>query len=123
LYVVNIAREELRAWQQFIDARSHMIMLSNRAEVDAAVEATERAGAHLWFRCGEPTAYDRMREANHRVWKAWDKKGPLPIPDLPPNRIPADEVGYYNDVVDRLKALQIGAPREMTTGFSASPMW
>jgi hypothetical protein len=123
LYVVNIARQELRAWQQFVDARSSMIRLDHRDRIDSIVAEAELAGGYLWLRCGGPTDYDRLREANRRVWKQWDKQSDIPRPTVGPTELAAADVSYYNDVLPRLIALHTGAGVEMTTGFGAKPMW
>jgi hypothetical protein len=64
-----------------------------------------------------------MREGNRRVWIAWDKAGPIPPPECHYSAIPTNEVGYYSDVIDRLKALHTGTGMEFTTGFFALPLW
>lgn len=123
LYVVNFAHQELRSWQRFVDARAHLVTLSNRAEIDAAVDAVVPIAGHLWLRCGGPTPYDRMRAANYRVWRAWDKTGLPPIERTGPDQLDEAEIVYYNDVVSRLRALHDGSGVEFTTGFSAPPLW
>ena len=122
LYVVAISRLELEAFVAFVNRRPNLLGLSDPTTMSMTIERLKSGSAHLWFLGDEPAAYDFFAEANKRAWKGWEKGTPIAGDRQRPASVPADEVGYYSDPLDRLNQLHFGG-NEMTTGFSHGAMW
>ncbi len=122
LYLAVVASRELRAFCAFVDARGARIGIADRPLVDSIANDLDRVSQHLWYVGQSPLEYDRFVEANRKVWKSWDKTGPIPANRQLPETIDESDVGYYTDPLQRLYHLHVGG-NEMTTGFSHRPVW
>lgn len=121
LYAATFAADELQWFCDFVGARPHLIKLTNRTEVDAAIERIRDVTAYFWWPGTPPTQLDRVEEANHRAWKSYRPGDTWPTaPD--PASLANDEIAYYPDPLERLKKMHDGFT-EMTTGLGFSPPW
>jgi hypothetical protein len=121
LYVCSLAVCELRAFIEFVDARSGL-NLEGRHRLEDTAQHLASTASYLWFpRIGEPTDLDRFDEANRRAFDSALGR-PRLTGVLLPEQIPPDEVGYYRDPLKRLVRLHQGES-EMTTGFFYRPLW
>jgi hypothetical protein len=80
-----------------------------------------RTTIYFWYpRIGEPAPYDFFEEANRRAFLQGrgDRDELAPGPE----DIPAAEVSYHSNPLERLERLHSGA-REITTGYSYAPLW
>jgi hypothetical protein len=120
LYAASIAVTELRSFSAYVDERPKLD-LRNHSEVEADVNSAVQATSYFWYpRIGEPAPYDFFEEANRLAYpqgrSGRDEHAPRP------EDIPAVEVSYYANPLERLERLHHGA-REMMTGYSYAPLW
>lgn len=121
LYVCSVAVIEIRAFCEFVNRRPH-IQFRNEDELDLFCFTATSETRYFWFpRIGAPSGYDRVEEANRRANDGGVGHPPF-VSALPPDQIPADEVGYHRNPLKRLASLHFGA-REITTGFGYGPLW
>ena len=74
LYAATFAAAELHSFCQFVDKRPQLIEFSNRAEIEAAISTARAVTAYFWWPGSSPTLVDRVIEANHRVWKEFQRR-------------------------------------------------
>lgn len=123
LYAATFAAAELHSFCEFVDKRPQLIELSNRAEIEAAIGTVRLAAAYFWWPGSAPSVFDRVTEANHRVWREFQRNGRTNWPAASdPASIPDEEVGYYPDPYERLKSMHQGGV-EVTTGLGHRPPW
>jgi hypothetical protein len=123
LYAATFAVDELQWFCEFVDKRAHMIELSNRTAIDRSISQVRALTGYFWWPGSSPDDFDRVTEANHRAWKAYQpgEGDGWPSPPDPASLADAD-IGYYVDPYDRLKRMHEGF-NEITTGLGYSPPW
>jgi hypothetical protein len=120
LYAASIAVTELRSFAAYVDERPERDMRS-RTTVERDVITAAQTTSYFWYpRIGEPAPYDFFEEANRRAFPQGrgDRDELAPGPE----DIPAAEVSYHSNPLERLERLHSGA-REVTTGYSYAPLW
>jgi hypothetical protein len=103
LYVIEIAAAELLALGKMA-SRAPRLQLRDWAEVGVDVKSAAALTAYFWWPGGRPHEFDRVKEANARMWHG--RRG---IPRIfPPKHVttPAqlrvDQVRYYRNPLRRL---------------------
>jgi len=109
LYAVNTMRLELEAFRQYAAMRPRLTAVAFH-QLDAIIAEAAVATGYFWFRGGEPTNYDRLREERDRQWvdMGWSAS-PRGERDLSPKRsdkLADEDVRYYPDPLERLRILQ-----------------
>jgi hypothetical protein len=118
LYVCTIAIAEIDTWATYIQARPQMLASLPPAVSDLVDESREIV-AYFWFLGGGPQDFDRYQEANHRA-HALLLAGRRP--EIAPNQLTNEDVGYYDQPLERLLRMHTGG-NELTTGFGFAPAW
>ncbi len=118
LYVAAIAVAQVDAWDTYISRRPQLL-LPLRHELRAQVDSLRNLVGYFWFLTGSPQAFDYYQEANRRAHPALMAGR---RPEVGPDQLRPEDIGYYANPFDRLRRLHVGE-REMTTGFGFSPMW
>lgn len=124
LYINAIAARELDALLE-MTARPPAVDVPARNELVAIAEGARQVSRHLWFPGDEPNDYDRVVEANRRVWRHYrDSKDLAEARNraVPPEELAPEDVGYYDNPHQRLVQLHQGFA-EMTTGFTYRSPW
>jgi hypothetical protein len=124
LYVNAIATRELDALLE-MTLRPPAVAVPARDELVAIAEGARQVSRHLWFPGDEPLDYDRVVEANRRVWQHYRD-----VKDLPeareravrPEELEPDDVRYYDNPHQRIVQLHQSFT-EMTTGFTYRSPW
>lgn len=108
-YACTFAADELRDFQRMTE-REPRVDLAAWGAVELTVTLTEAQIAHFWAPGRPPFAYDRVQEANQRVFDARGAEaaagassGRTTTPD--PREFHDDEVRYYADPLRRLVRL------------------
>lgn len=118
LYVGSITLAEVDTWITYAAARPELLAPVGGHVRDLADELRLVTG-YFWFLGGHPQPFDRCQEAN-RLAKALLLAGQRP--QVEPDDLAPDDIGYYSDPFDRLRRLHTGE-WEMMTGFGFGPMW
>ena len=126
LYVCAFAIDELRDFER-MTRREPLVDLVGWDAVERELEAGEARIAHLWPPGRPPHLYDRVHEANQRVFDAYDEQRAagktLTRPDIPdPRQLSDDEIRYYADPLRRLARLH-DSSTEMVTGLTWQSPW
>ena len=117
LYTIAIGLAEVRSWESFIERRPQLLMPLD-ARVRAHLAHATSVIDYFWFLGGSPQPFDFYQEGNRRV-------DPLAVserPRLDLHTIPASDVGYYSNPIDRLRRMHMGES-EMMTGFGFAAAW
>ncbi len=122
LYIIEIAGAELVALGTMA-IRPPRLKLADWPAVVAEVEAAKAAAAHFWFPGDVPHEFDRVKEANGRLWHA--RKGlPKTFPPkqvIRPDQLRVDQIRYYRNPLRRLIEMHESANEMM--GFSYVSPW
>lgn len=126
LYVCTFAIDELRDFER-MSKREPPVDLVGWDGVQREIGVGEARIAHLWPPGRHPHLYDRVHEANQRVFDAYDRQHvagePLTRPDIPdPRQLNEDAIRYYYDPLRRLVRLH-DSSTEMTTGLTWQSPW
>jgi hypothetical protein len=115
LYTIVIACTELTGLLAGI-ARPPAVSIQGADELTATIDEARRRASHLWFVGDPPHIYDRIYEANHRLWDT-TPSGPQRAPD----QLTDDEVRYYRNPLQRLIKLHQSTNELM--GYSYRSPW
>jgi hypothetical protein len=122
LYIVEIAAAELTALGKMA-TRAPRLKLADWPSVVAEVKAAKAAAAYFWFPGDEPHEFDRVKEANGRLW--YGRKGlPKTFPPtrvIRPDQLRADQIRYYRNPLRRLIEMHDSTAEMM--GFSYASPW
>lgn len=126
LYAATFAIDELHDLE-LMTRREPAAAFARWDEVLSDIDAAERQVAHFWAPGRPPFSFDRIHEANQRVFDAYDAQHaagtPLTRPDIPdPLRMRVDEIRYYADPLRRLVRLHHSS-REGMTGLTWQSPW
>lgn len=120
LYSITFAIMELRHFGQ-MSQHKPVVGLRNWVATERFCERAWEQISYLWFPGHSPHAYDRIKEANRRAFRAFNSSRDYP-PFEDPFRIPKGEIGYYRDPIRRLVELHAGF-HEITTGLAFVSPW
>jgi hypothetical protein len=124
LYVNAIAARELDALLEMTE-HPPAVDVPARDELMAVAGSSRQVSRHLWFPGDEPHGYDRVVEANRRVWRHYRESKDLSAARnraVPPEELAPEEVSYYNNPHQRIVQLHQSFA-EMTTGFAYRSPW
>lgn len=91
----------------------------------AVAEVARRVSRHLCFPGDGPHDYDRVVEANRRVWRHYRDSKDLPEARnhaVPPGELAPEDISYYDNPHQRIVQLHQSFA-ETTTGFSYCSTW
>jgi hypothetical protein len=122
LYIIEISAGELLALGKMA-TRAPRLKLDDWPSVISEVKAAKAAAAHFWFPGGEPHEFDRVKEANGRLWHG--RKGlPKTFPPkqvIRPDQLRVDQIRYYRNPLRRLIEMHQSVNEMM--GFSYVSPW
>lgn len=118
LYVCTIAIAEIDTWAIYIRARPQ-ILASLRPTLPVFVDEVRAIITYFWFLGGRPQQFDRYQEANRRAHPLMLAGG---RPAITPHQLADEDVGYYDQPLERLARMHVGES-EMTTGFGFAAAW
>lgn len=118
LYAIVFAVEELRSFRA-MTRRGPTVEISGWDETQQLCDQMWRMSSHLWFPGHEPHDYDRFQEANRRGFRE-RRSGGRTIEN--PATLPAAEIGYYVNPLERLVRLH-ASQSEMMTGLTYRSPW
>jgi hypothetical protein len=122
LYVIEIAAAELVSLGKMA-RRAPRLKLADWPSVLADVKAAKAASAHFWFPGEEPHEFDRVKEANARVWHG--RRGiPKAFPPkhvVRPEHLRLEQIRYYRNPLRRLIEMHLQS-RELM-GFTYISPW
>lgn len=124
LYLNAIGARELEALLDMTQ-RPPLIDVPDRRELIAVADVSRQLSRHLWFPGDTPHQYDRVVEANRRVWRNYrDAKDLTKARNhaVTPDALQPEDVGYYDNPHRRLVELH-QTSQEMTTGFRFLSPW
>ncbi len=119
LYTIVLAVEALRSFDEMI-RRPPTVTVDGWDELAAICNRAWKISSHLWFPGQEPHQYDRHQEANRRGFctRVADSDEPIPAPDA----LPATEIGYYTNPLERLVKMHLSLS-ELITGLTYHSPW
>jgi hypothetical protein len=122
LYSIEIAAAELIALGKMA-RRAPRLKLADWPSVLADVKAAKAAATHFWFPGDEPHEFDRVKEANARLWHG--RKGiPRSFPPkhvIRPDQLTLEQIRYYRNPLRRLIEMHVQS-RELM-GFTYISPW
>lgn len=122
LYMIEIAAAELTALGKMA-TRAPRLKLADWPSIGAEVKAAKAAVAHFWFPGDKPHEFDRVKEANGRLWHG--RKGlPKTFPPkhvIRPDQLRLDQIRYYRNPLRRLIEMHESTNEMM--GFSYVSPW
>jgi hypothetical protein len=118
LYIIVFAVEELRHFRSMSRGNPQVEIRHWQQTQEYCTRAWNYV-SYMWFPGHLPNAYDRITEANTRMFRMIGDG--LDRQFIDPNSIPADEVGYYRDPLRRLIGLHSGFHEMMTSLSFVSP--
>jgi hypothetical protein len=122
LYIVEIAAAEVTALGKMA-TRAPRLKLADWPSVTAEVKAAKAAAGYFWFPGDVPHEFDRVKEANGRLWHG--RKGlPKTFPPkqvIRPDQLRVDQIRYYRNPLRRLIEMHESANEMM--GFSYVSPW
>ena len=124
LYVNALAARELEALLE-MTRRQPRVDVPAREQLKAVAGRSRQVSSYLWFPGDGPHEYDRVTEANRRVWRNYREHHDLTRARgeaVPPSQLPTEEVGYYDNPLERIVGLHASST-EMTTGFTYRSPW
>ncbi len=122
LYIIEIAAAELIALGNMA-RRAPRLKLADWPSVLADVKAAKAAAAHFWFPGDDPHEFDRVKEANARLWHG--RKGmPRSFPPkhvVRPDQLTLEQIHYYRNPLRRLIEMHVQSPELF--GFTYVSPW
>lgn len=122
LYIVEIAAAELTALGKMA-ARAPRLKLADWPAVLTDIKTAKAAAVHFWFPGEMPHEFDRVKEANARLWHG--RRGlPTHFPPknvIRPDQLTVEQIRYYRNPLARLIAMHDSANEMM--GFSYLSPW
>lgn len=119
LYVVVLAVEELRHFKAMSQAKPQ-VEIEDWAQTERFCQDAWEQASYLWFPGHSPHSYDRITEANKRMFRSLVGGSQRQFVD--PSTIRDSEVRYYRDPLRRLVSLHSGF-HEITTGLVFVSPW
>jgi hypothetical protein len=122
LYIVEIAAAELTALGKMA-TRTPRLKLAHWRTVVADIKTAKAATAYFWYPGGQPHDFDRVKEANARMWYA-TKDLPTQFPPkriTKPDQLKDDQIGYYRNPFRRVIQMHIQGQELM--GFTYVSLW
>jgi hypothetical protein len=117
LYIVAFASYELEGLLLAM-TRPPSVEVGGRGAQEHRLAQARHLAAHLWFLGERPTGYDRISEANQRLWA--NPSDPL-RPPKSPQELDDSEVRYYRNPLRRLVALHRHANEIF--GYKYASLW
>ena len=99
--------------------RAPEVALTGSGGVKRRLRVADKLIAYAWFPGQEPQFYDRVREANGRIWA--DAENGIPEHPVTPEQLAVEDVGYYRDPLQRLIGLHLQMQELM--GFNYVAAW
>jgi hypothetical protein len=122
LYIIEIAAAELISLGKMA-SRAPRLKLADWPSLLADVKAAKASAAHFWFPGGEPHEFDRVAEANARLWHG--RKGiPRSFPPkhvIRPDQLTHEQIRYYRNPLRRL--IQMHVQTRELMGFTYISPW
>jgi hypothetical protein len=118
LYILWIGASELRALEA-MSKRAPQVSLEGWVDVQNCIRVADTLSAYGWFPGQDPQFYDRVQEANGRIWA--DAQNVIPEHPVIPEQLSVEEIGYYRDPLQRLIRLHLHVHDLM--GFSYVSAW
>jgi hypothetical protein len=120
LYAVQLSARSLAAFVK-MTRRPPRVGLTKRDRIEELVSRGLDRAAHLWFLTDEPHLYDRGQELLTRIAESGEFRA-RPGAVAEAMAIPASEVRYYRNPLDRLRKMHKNA-NDMATGFNDVSPW
>lgn len=119
LYTVVMAVDELRNFGE-MTRRDPTVEVENWQRIERVCDLAWELSGYLWYPGQQPHAHDRYQEANRRAFRGYL----LTQNRTPPNpaTLPAGEVSYYANPLQRLVDLH-ATKQEMMTGLIYVSPW
>lgn len=118
LYTIAFAIYEIRSLVAAAE-RSPTFGIFESERLAEQLDAATLAMSHLWFVGDAPGLFDRIRNVNANYWRPPEESEPTALAD--PTTIPADDVLYFQDPLQRIIMLHRTAHEMM--GYSFVSPW
>lgn len=119
LYSIVIAVDELRNFGD-MTRQEPTVEVENWQRTETLCDLAWALTGYLWYPGQQPHAHDRFEEANRRVFREYRSTHNRTPPN--PDMLPANDISYYANPLDRLVALH-ATKREMMTGLAYISPW
>jgi hypothetical protein len=119
LYAIVLAVEELRHFNA-MSKQSPTVGIEDWPSVERLCDDAWFASSHLWFPGHPPHSFDRVNEANQRMFRM-HRDGQSTRVAINPQSIPDAEIGYYRDPLARIVDLHSTRGEMITNLVYVSP--